>query len=86
MVVMVFTQIYPPPPKKSWDIGVLILNTSIIPDVACVHPTVVLCPPAAVKLDTSSLPLRGKKGSKSSVCQQGTGRSCDKLGVKDLSC
>lgn len=69
MVVMVFTQIYPPPPPpKSWDVGVLILNTSIIPDVACVHPTVVLCPPAAVKLDTSSLPLKGKKGSKSSVC------------------
>lgn len=75
MVVMVFTQIYSLP-KKSWDVGVLILNTSIIPDVACVHPTVVLCPPAAVKLDTSSLPLKGKKGSKSSVCQQRTGRSC----------
>lgn len=46
---------------KSWDVGVLILNTSNIPDVACVHLIVVLCPPAAVKLDTSSLPLKGNK-------------------------
>lgn len=49
------------PKKKSWDVGVLILNTSNIPDVACVHLTVVLCPPAAVKLDTFSLPLKGNK-------------------------